>query len=91
MQARVTRVATLAVVALLLGAVPAAKAARTRKPAACCFRNPGYAGGCRVTPAADESCAGILAYLNDPQSTGKTYCDSSDIRGGWTRVTCKAS
>jgi hypothetical protein len=39
-------------------------------------------------PDEAETCSSILAYLNTPTSTGKTYCDSTNIRGGWLEVSC---
>lgn len=56
----------------------------------CCFTNPQYSGVCQVEPAKGESCASILAYLNQPGATGKTYCSNTDARGGWEQVSCKA-
>ena len=56
--------------------------------APCCFTNPRYAGVCVVRPAADETCGTILAYLNDVNTAGKTYCNNTDIRGGWEWVLC---
>jgi hypothetical protein len=55
----------------------------------CCFTNPRYTGVCVVTPAEDESCGSILAYLNNPNSVGKPYCGGTTIRGGWAQVECK--
>jgi len=55
---------------------------------ACCFTNPAYAGVCRVEPGKGETCDSILDYLNSGQSTGKTYCESTLIRGGWDSVPC---
>ena len=54
----------------------------------CCFANERYAGICSVTPSEGETCATVLDYLNNPMSTGKSYCGGTDIRGGWTRVEC---
>jgi hypothetical protein len=54
----------------------------------CCFANPRYAGTCEVTPAKEETCGTVLAYLNDPNSLGKTYCANTTIRGGWKSVSC---
>jgi hypothetical protein len=54
----------------------------------CCFSNPRYSGVCQVTPGADETCAGILSYLNNQNSVGKAYCGNTTIRGGWASVTC---
>lgn len=55
----------------------------------CCFTNPRYTGVCVVSPAEDETCSGILAYLNNPNSVGKPYCGGTSIRGGWAQVECK--
>jgi hypothetical protein len=54
----------------------------------CCFTNPSFAGVCRVTTGPDETCSDVLAYLNNPSSTGRTYCSSTKIRGGWAQVAC---
>jgi hypothetical protein len=54
----------------------------------CCFANPRYTGICSVTPAPDETCADILAYLNNQASVGKTYCGNTKVRGGWAEVAC---
>ncbi len=64
-----------------------ASAAGPRPP--CCFENPRYVGTCEVSPSKDETCASILDYLNNPQSTGKSYCNSTAIRGGWKIVPCE--
>ena len=64
-------------------------AAAGRRP--CCYTNPQYAGPCAVQPVPGETCASILAYLNNPTSQGKTYCDNTNIRGGWKRVRCSGS
>jgi len=55
----------------------------------CCFRNSGYAGTCKVQPAGDETCASILAYLNNPMAEGKSYCGGTTVRQGWTEVSCE--
>jgi hypothetical protein len=60
-----------------------------KKP--CCFVNPDYVGTCSVTPAKDETCEGILKYLNTAGTVGKTYCGNSRIRGGWKIVPCDKS
>jgi len=54
----------------------------------CCFTNPEYAGGCIVSPSAEETCSSILHYLNDPASSGKSYCGFTEIRGGWQEARC---
>ena len=64
-------------------------AAAARRP--CCYTNPQYSGPCAVQPGEGETCASILAYLNNPTSQGKTYCNSTNIRGGWKRVKCSGS
>jgi hypothetical protein len=38
--------------------------------------------------APGESCSGVLRYLNNLNSVGKTYCGSTEIRMGWTVVRC---
>jgi len=55
----------------------------------CCYAHPDYAGTCVVKPAAGETCASILAYLNSAGTAGKTYCGNTPIRGGWKQARCK--
>ena len=74
--------------AAVLAAAALARSAEAPEP--CCFTNDEYAGVCRVVPAQDETCASILGYLNNPASTGKTYCDGTAIRGGWVQTRCNA-
>jgi hypothetical protein len=57
--------------------------------APCCFTNPRYSGVCQVVPGEGESCASILAYLNNQSSVGKSYCGTTTIRGGWAQVDCE--
>jgi hypothetical protein len=57
----------------------------------CCFTNPRFTGVCVVTPGPEETCATILAYLNDQTSTGRTYCGNTTVRGGWAQVSCEQS
>ncbi len=54
----------------------------------CCFKNDAYGGTCTVAPGEGETCESILAYLNNPMSTGKMYCGGTTVRGGWARVDC---
>ena len=56
---------------------------------ACCFVNQAYTGVCRVVPSDGETCESILRYLNTPNSTGKSYCGGTTIRGGWRQVACQ--
>ena len=56
----------------------------------CCFTNTAYSGVCEVAPAKDETCLGILEYLNTPNSVGKSYCGGTTIRVGWELLSCKA-
>jgi len=58
-------------------------------PADCCFENTGYAGVCVAQPAEGETCASILDYLNNPSSSGKSYCGFTEIRGGWKQISCQ--
>jgi hypothetical protein len=90
----------LVALALLVGALPGAGAEprATAEDAAredpsprgdCCFTNRAFSGVCKVKPAEDETCASILAYLNNPQSQGRDYCGKTTIRGGWQQTTCE--
>ena len=90
---RIGFVAVLAVIALLAALQPAAatQSQEQEKASPCCFSNPSYDHICQVRPSGDETCDTILAYLNNPLSTGKTYCDNTKIRGGWVKVDCKRS
>lgn len=56
---------------------------------ACCFTNPAYTGTCKVEPGEDETCASILSYLNNPMAQGKSYCGGTEVRQGWTEVSCE--
>jgi len=77
------------------GSVGAALAAlllvATGEPARphCCFTNLRHVGTCEVEPAKDETCTSILAYLNNPQSQGKSYCGNTSVRGGWKLERCE--
>lgn len=89
------KTAGLLAVALVVAALAQAqdRGEKRRVPQAsegtsCCFANPRYTGVCVVEPGADETCASILAYLNNPQSQGKSYCESTSVRGGWRQVRC---
>ena len=73
---------------VVLVAAGAARSAEAPEP--CCFTNDQFAGVCRVVPAQDETCSSILGYLNNPASSGKAYCDSTTIRGGWAPTNCQA-
>ena len=55
----------------------------------CCFDNDRFEGTCRVNPGKSETCQNILEYLNNPMSTGKSYCGGTSVRGGWVQVDCK--
>ena len=59
------------------------------KETVCCFTNPQFAGGCKVTLGKDETCADVLKYLNTAGTAGKTYCNTTKIRGGWEKVACE--
>ncbi|HPC83280.1 MAG TPA: hypothetical protein P5234_07855 [Thermoanaerobaculaceae bacterium] len=77
--------------AVMAGAVALATAvaAAAAEPAApCCFSNDRLQGTCTVIPRGDETCRSILEYLNNPMSSGKSYCENTSIRGGWVLVDC---
>jgi hypothetical protein len=76
----------LGVVLIVLGAVSAETKSEAKK---CCFASPGFSGICEVTPGEDETCASILAYLNNPNAVGKSYCGNTKVRGTWKQVDCK--
>ena len=88
-------VTVVLVVAAVAGSIAAATARHTaagvtaEATGPCCFTNPRDTGVCQVTPAEDESCGSILAYLNNPSSSGKGYCGGTSIRGGWQEVSCE--
>ncbi len=73
----------LAIVAA--GSAPPAPEIATRR---CCLTNQAYRGVCVVTLGEKETCEDILAYLNAPNTTGRTYCNSTRLRGGWEKVPC---
>ncbi len=54
----------------------------------CCFTNPRFSGTCQVIPDAETTCDDVLAYLNNPKSSGRTYCSKTKVRGGWQQVEC---
>ena len=78
-----------AAVAFTFGTVSASDPVAVSGADPCCFTNPRFTGVCSVTPGEDETCASILAYLNNPNSTGKAYCGGTTVRGGWTQVACE--
>ena len=69
---------------LLAGSADDAAAAGDK----CCFTNPRFTGVCTVTLSGDETCSGVLGYLNNPNSVGKPYCGGTTIRGGWAQTDC---
>jgi len=85
---QIERLARLVVAAVVV-ALPVADVA-AQESADCCFANPRFAGGCAVTPSGGETCTSILAYLNGLSGVGKTYCNGTDVRGGWAQVPCTA-
>ncbi len=54
----------------------------------CSFSNPSYSGWCNQNAAVpkdgtpEQVCQGILNCLNDTQCNA-TYCDATQLRGGW--------
>jgi hypothetical protein len=55
----------------------------------CCYTNTRFQGMCTVNPVKGENCQTILAYLNNPLSTGRSYCNGTTLRRGWIRVDCE--
>jgi hypothetical protein len=88
---RLTGWMTRAAVLLLLAAGAPAPARQQDQPPPqkCCFTNTGYSGVCEIQPAKDETCATILAYLNNPMAQGKNYCGNTQVRSGWKSVACE--
>lgn len=56
----------------------------------CCLNNFRFSGTCQVTPRQGQYCENIRSYLNNINSSGESYCDSTYIRGGWTLVDCSS-
>jgi hypothetical protein len=69
--------------------LPAVSQEEQEETANCCFIRDGYQGQCKITPGEGETCASILEYLNTAGTVGKTYCNNSKFRGGWTQVDCE--
>ncbi len=80
-------VAVAATLTFARGPVERPQSEPSKQP--CCFKNSGYAGTCKVQPAEDETCASILAYLNNPMADGKSYCGGTTVRQGLTEVSCE--
>jgi hypothetical protein len=78
-------VAVVAGVVVLAATLPPG-AAGAAEP--CCFANDRYQGVCTVVPGDGETCTTVLDYLNNPMSTGRTYCGGTKVRGGWVAVDC---
>jgi hypothetical protein len=76
---------------LLLTILAFSGGAAQKQATSCCFTNPRYEGICTVQPAGEETCDSILAYLNNPNSSGKSYCGGTAIRGGWKPVKCPSA
>jgi len=73
----------------VIASVAAGRSAAGEAKEPCCFTNQRYTGVCQVVPAEDESCGSILAYLNNPNSSGKGYCGGTSVRGGWQQASCE--
>lgn len=94
MERSVRSLLIMAVAMCAVGAASASEPAATSDAIGgdrCCFTNPQFAGVCKVTLSEDETCADVLAYLNNPSSVGKTYCSKTKVRGGWAQVECDDS
>jgi hypothetical protein len=78
-------VSALVLAIVAAGNAPPAPETATRR---CCLTNQAYRGVCTVTLGEKETCENVLAYLNAPNTTGRTYCNSTRLRGGWEKVPC---
>jgi hypothetical protein len=88
--------------ALLVGSPLGARSGSTEAQAkaraprvTCAFSNPRYSGWCRVTEDVPEGtkpesvCQDVLSCLNEVSCT-KTYCNATEVRGGWRLETVEA-
>jgi hypothetical protein len=78
-----------AALAVVLGFAALAAAAGAVAAESCCFVNDRFSGMCTVRPGQGETCQSALDYLNNPMSSGKSYCGGTSVRGGWIQVDCK--
>ncbi len=95
---RISRRVLWTVVLLALFAATSGRAAsgdsQSAPTATCVFMNPGYSGACtQTTPIAPgstavQACQSVLSCLNNAQCL-KTYCNSTQIRGGWQLASAK--
>ena len=85
----VRRMLLMAALGAMIQTQASAMATDDAKPLRCCFTNVRYAGVCQVEPSKDQTCASVLAYLNNPSSAGSTYCSNTSVRGGWKQKQCK--
>jgi len=81
--------AAMATVAVVVGLATTLSAAAAGTAEPCCFANDRYQGVCTVIPGEGETCQSVLDYLNNPMSTGRTYCGGTKVRGGWVAVDCR--
>lgn len=83
-------ITTLAVAGAIAASAATTHRAETRADdRTCCVANPRHAGICKVQLGEDETCADVLAYLNNANSVGRTYCGNTTVRVGWQQVTCQ--
>jgi hypothetical protein len=76
-------------IVLLPGFLKSDESDEEQATAQCCFTHDRYQGNCVATPGEGETCESILEYLNTPGTVGKTYCNNTKWRGGWTQVNCE--
>ena len=81
--------AAVTVAAIGASAAPPAPAESPSEKRLCCVANQRFAGKCAVELGPKETCADVLAYLNNANSVGRTYCGGTDIRMGWAQVDCQ--
>jgi hypothetical protein len=80
--------ASIVLAAVAAGATASPPAPPQGAAGRCCLTNQAYRGVCVVTLGEKETCEDVLAYLNAPNTTGRTYCNSTRLRGGWEKVPC---
>ncbi|HNX49052.1 MAG TPA: hypothetical protein PKL08_02715, partial [Thermoanaerobaculaceae bacterium] len=82
------RLSGLVLALVAVGVVVLAGAPAQARVRSCCLTNQDYNGVCKATPELGETCEHVLEYLNTVNTTGRTLCNNTEIRGGWALVKC---